>query len=401
MTAPRALSPWTILVVTTLVQVLVSGGALAPPVFAPEAAGAMGLEPRTIGFYTSIVYFGAMCTSLASGGLVGRWGAMRVSQGCLVFVAAGLGLIVFAHPVLAVVGALMIGFGYGPNTPASSHILARTTPPERRALVFSLKQTGVPLGGMLAGAIVPSLVLWLGWQVGTLVIAVAALALAAAVQPSRGFLDSDREPGKPIKGAALLGPLAVVWRYKPLRMLALASFTFTAMQLSLSTFLVTYFVHDLSLSLVSAGLIMAAAQAGGVVGRVFWGAVADRFLGARWMLALLAFGMAGTAGLTGMFEAAWPLWLITVVSVAFGATAIGWNGVYLAEIAHMAPDGEAGAATGGALFFTYAGVVFGPSLFGLLAGLPGGYGLAFGVYAVAAALGGVLVLGARDKAIKT
>lgn len=390
------MSSWTVLAVTTAVQVLVSGGALTPPVFAPEAAVAMGIDPRTIGFYTSIVYLGAMLTSLASGGVVGRWGAMRVSQACLVLVAIGLAMVAVASPWLAVLGALVVGFGYGPNTPASSHILARTTAPERRALVFSLKQTGVPLGGMLAGAIVPSLVLWVGWQGAALIAAVAAVGLAVLVQPSRAFLDSDRQPARPLKGAALLGPLMVVWRHRPLRMLALASFTFTAMQLSLSTFLVTFLVHNVGQSLVMAGFVMAAAQGGGVVGRVIWGALADRYTGARWMLALLAFGMAITAGITGLFDASWPMWMIVGVSVAFGATAIGWNGVYLAEVAHMAPAGEAGAATGGALFFTYAGVVFGPSLFGLIAGLPGGYGLAFGLYAVAAAIGGVLVLGARE-----
>ena len=43
--------------------------------------------------------------------------------------------------------ALLIGIAYGPSPVASSHILARLTPPAWMNLVFSAKQTGVPIGG--------------------------------------------------------------------------------------------------------------------------------------------------------------------------------------------------------------------------------------------------------------
>ena len=38
------------------------------------------------------------------------------------------------------------------SSPAGSEILQRFSPPPIRNLVFSIKQTGVPLGGVLAGA---------------------------------------------------------------------------------------------------------------------------------------------------------------------------------------------------------------------------------------------------------
>ena len=50
---------------------------------------------------------------------------------------------------------------------------------------------------------------------------------------------------------------------------------------------------------------------------------------------------------------------------SFGATAIGWNGVQLAEVARHAPPGEAGAMTGATGFVTFSGVVVGPPLFAL------------------------------------
>jgi MFS family permease len=66
-----------------------------------------------------------------------------------------------------------------------------------------------------------------------------------------------------------------------------------------------------------------------------------------------------------------------VLLVAFGASAIGWNGVYLAEVARRAPAGMAGAATGGTLAITFLGVVIGPVLFGALSAAAGSYRAGF------------------------
>jgi len=57
----------------------------------------------------------------------------------------------------------------------------------------------------------------------------------------------------------------------------------------------------------------------------------------------------------------------------FGASAVGWNGVYLAEVARQAPPGMASVATGGTLTVTFFGVVVGPPLFGLIVNLTGTY----------------------------
>jgi hypothetical protein len=96
-------------------------------------------------------------------------------------------------------------------------------------------------------------------------------------------------------------------------------------------------------------------------------------------LALLGALMAVFAWTAAGFSAAWPLPLLLAACAALGATAIGWNGVYLAEVAHVAAPGQAGLATGGCLFFTYVGVVFCPFLFGVLQRASGSYALAFAI----------------------
>jgi len=157
-------------------------------------------------------------------------------------------------------------------------------------------------------------------------------------------------------------------------------------QLCLAAYLVTHLHASLGYSLVAAGFALTVAQAGGVAGRVLWGFVADRFLGARRTLAVLAALMAAGAAGTALLQAGTPLVAVLLLVAVFGAGATGWNGVYLAEVARLAPAGQAGAATGGALAVTFFGVVLGPALFGAVSGAFGSYAAGYLASAIPAAL---------------
>ena len=175
--------PWLSLSVT--LAIIVSMALLTLPVMAPEVGRALKLPTTSIGVYVALAYLGAMAGSLASGAAVARLGAIRISQVGLLLCALGLALCTVPWLPAVALGAVLIGLGYGPITPASSHLLARSTSPERLSLVFSIKQTGVPLGGVLAGALVPGLLLWVGWQAALLAVAVACGVCAALAQPLR------------------------------------------------------------------------------------------------------------------------------------------------------------------------------------------------------------------------
>ena len=71
--------------------------------------------------------------------------------------------------------------------------------------------------------------------------------------------------------------------------------------------------------------------------------------------------MAVAAGAMAISSPDWPRAAMIVLCAAFGGTAIGWNGVYLAEVAREAPAGKTVEATGGALFFTFFGVLITPA----------------------------------------
>jgi MFS family permease len=90
------------------------------------------------------------------------------------------------------------------------------------------------------------------------------------------------------------------------------------------------------------------------------------------------------------------VWLYLVLML-LGATAIGWNGVYLAEVARQAPHGQAGVATGGTLGFTFLGVLCGPPLFGVAAARFGSYGDAYALLIIPALMIAVLLWISRER----
>jgi MFS family permease len=388
---------WGPLSITLAIQAMVAMALLTLPAIAPKVADVVGISAVYIGLYIAVAYTGAMAASLASGTAVARYGSIRVSQVSLLICAAGLALCAVPSVPAMAVGAFLVGLGYGPITPASSHLLARTTPAHRMSLVFSVKQTGVPLGGALAGAIVPGLQAVTGWQAALLAVAAANVVCAVVAQPLRAEFDADRDPARRLGVGHLLEPVRLVLSVPALRMLAACSFLFSIAQLSLTTYLVTYLTDSLAYGLVAAGFVLSISQLGAVFGRVLWGYASDRWFGARRTLAGLAALMALSSLATAAFHPGWPGVFVIAVLFVFGASAIGWNGVYLAEVARQAPEGKAGVATGGTLFITFMGVVLGPPVFGAVSGLFGSYRGGFATLAIPLALcAAALVRGARE-----
>jgi MFS family permease len=120
--------------------------------------------------------------------------------------------------------------------------------------------------------------------------------------------------------------------------------------------------------------------------------MADHHVAPRLLLSCLGLVMAACMIGYAMTGPDWALPVIVLIAVASGATAIGWNGVYLAEVARFSPPGMAGMVTGGTLFFTYFGVVLGPPAVAGIIGATGSFAIAFGAVglvtlAVAAFLG--------------
>ncbi len=349
----------------------------AVAVVAPEAAPDIGVDATYIGVFTTIVYVFAMLSGATTGAFVGRYGAIRVCQFTMLTAAAAMSVFTLATPVAAMVSAVLLGCAYGPFNPASAHVLAGVSTPQWRPLVFSIKQAGVPLGGMLAGLVVPLLAIRFRWEVGLLAVASVALVVMIMLQPSRRDFDADRKPGRLFASLSVLTPLRLVFGDRILRRFAITGFAYAGCQVSVGAFYVVYLVAALEMPLVKAGLMFAFLQFGAVFGRVFWGVVAERIVSTRTLLVCLGGLSAVCLGITAALTPAWPLAIVMVLGFVLGASSFGWVGIFLSEIAHLAPEGKASEATGGVQFVYFGGVVVVPPCFGAIINLTGSYTIAF------------------------
>ena len=321
----------------TMVQALVTMAAFTPAALAPALARSLDLPTAMVGLQVGVVYAGAMAMSLLSGGLVRRWGGLRTSQTALVMTVLGLALMALPSVAAVALGAALIGIGYGCTNPSAAHVLFRLAPPGRRNLIFSVKQAGQPLGGVLAGLVAPPLAVAHGMAAALGAAGLMCLVWLAFMQTFRARIDHDRDPDYPVFSRPF-ADVALVWRDRSLSVLAGAGCCFGAVQMAVTTFLVAMLVDELGIGLVAAGTVLAAHQVAGVVGRMFWGWLADRVGDGGGVLMAVA-AVAGSSALACLaLTPEGPQAAVVAVFLVLGFTAVGWNGVFQAEVVLRAPS---------------------------------------------------------------
>ena len=60
--------------------------------------------------------------------------------------------------------------------------------------MFSIKQAGVPLGGVIAGLAIPPLIEAFGWRTALVIAAAGAIAATVLMLPFRKRIEAPREP---------------------------------------------------------------------------------------------------------------------------------------------------------------------------------------------------------------
>jgi MFS family permease len=374
--------------ISLAVQMTMSLFAAAVPVLAPAVAAQRGWNPAIITFYPIVVYATAFLISFRIPQLLFRIGGMGLSLASLLAGGAGLLILLPPYAAAAALASAAIGCGAAAMNPASSQMLGPRTTPRTAALVMSIKQTGVPLGGVIAGALVPILVAHFGWRIAAVELAAMGFALAIALLPSINWLNGARAA----KPAAFrpLDPLRHLFAMPGMPALLFASLTFNGMQLCLRSFFVVYLVADQRLGLVTAGLAFSVSQAAGMIGQVGWAALSDRALSVRAVMAIIGTLMSAAALAMTAMTPRWPLGAVLVVAAVYGVSAAGYLPVLLGEVAKRSPAGLVGALTSGAQLFPLCGSILGPLAFGgmtAVLGMPAAFGLA-----AASTLAGTTVL---------
>lgn len=374
-----------------LQQTFAALGKGLPPVIAPAIIADLRLDPTWLGVYVAMAAFASLVFQLGCGSFIVRYGALRTSQVALAMLAIGLVAASAGALPLFALSAIVGGGGAAVSTPASSHLLGRYSPPRQAPLVFSIKQTAVPAGLLLAGLLGPLLTGWSGWRATLQIAAGACFVFALALEPLRREFDADRLPERAFRLSDFGTTLTSVTRNGDLRALSLACFVFNGLQTVFTSYFVIY-LTELGYSLAAAGIVFSVAMLVAVPGRILWGWLGSFHVAPRIVMGGLALGMAGSSALTGLYGPAWPALLVGVVAAGLSVTAMSWHGVLLAETARLAPEGSRGAATGGVLSFGQIGALLMPLVYALLLSATGSHGIGFVACGVPALLVGIVLL---------
>lgn len=353
------------------------------PVIAPQLAQMLGVDASWVGYQISILFGAAMLMSGLVGTVVLRWGACRAMQCSLWLCAAGMVAGLSGHLLLMPLAAIFIGASTALAAAGASHLLFRFGPPKHRNLIFSIKQTGVPLGWAAIALIAPVLTVLFSWRVSLLAVLVYSVAGALLLERWRRHWDDDRNPGAAAQTNMLTG-VVVLWRYATLRYLAMAAFFFSFVQLCLGSFTVNLLVQEGGYGLVTAGAMLSLVQLAGMAGRLVFGWLADR--SGRAIAALVVSSLIAAAGcVASMFISGnWPVPALVAFYLLFGLVVYGWNGVMHAQIARLSPPGMVSVATGGIMVWIFGGILVGPALFAATYRWIGSYTTTFGILALVA-----------------
>jgi predicted MFS family arabinose efflux permease len=181
-----------------------------------------------------------------------------------------------------------------------------------------------------------------------------------------------------------------------LRALAFATLCYTAAQMCLNTFLMSMAVREWQLDVAHAGAWVAALQAAGLAGRLFWGRFALRCKSAGRLLGLIGLLIAAAGIPLMLWPAAQSGLPMAMLVAVLGFTASGWNGVLVAEVSRIADPAGAGSLTGAVLVFGYAGLTVAPMAFAAASGVSS-MAMAFtGIFVASGLAGAVLCHATRD-----
>lgn len=338
------------------------------PVVAPLLTRSTGLAPERIGNLSSLTSAGTCLFLVFGSPILARLGPVLSLQLGAVMAVAAMALAATGSWSALVLAALLLGIGYGPTPPSGSRILAKTAPPAHRTLIFSIKQAGAPAGAALAGLIVVPFAVRYGWPPALLLAVGVGMISAIAIAPLRRMMDVERDPNRSIHPrvifsvANILTPVRALAGETAMLSISALALSFALVQGVLFSFSVTY-LTETGMPLAEAGLAYASMQGAGVFARIFLGYFADRTGRPAANLTVQAFIAAICVLGYAFLPPAPSLPLAAGVALLAGFFACSWNGIYMAEIARLAPPARIADATSGSTLLVFLGYVAGPTLF--------------------------------------
>ena len=342
---------------------------------------------------------GQAVSSIPNGTIIDRIGVRNgLLFGFSILLLAAVLISLARNIFIAYVALFMMGWGYSAINPATSKGVFLCFTANRRATAMGIKQTGVPLGGIIAGLVgglaVAHNVEVSGWnlQWQTIMLLIAAITFVGIglclILPKS--LNEAKETANQTSIANELKILASDWQFNRY---ALATLALNFGQYNFFTFLTAFLTKVLSFAQEAAGSVYSVVQAASAFARPFWGFASDFFLHSRkkalcaiiCFIAVLCFVACALISYAGA-----PAWFGISVSIILGITIASYPPLIQAITVEAVKPNKIGSALGYTHMAMHTGACLGPLAMGITLDLFN-YSVGYGLTA-AVVLMGVLLL---------
>jgi MFS family permease len=346
---------WAVLAAGTTAQASFSALTIGLPVLVPALQDKYDLSLREIGLLLASQWIGALVTLLPWGVAADRFGERIVLAVGLVGCGAALVAAAFASGFAALFAWLALAGASGSSVnSASGRAVMRWFDVDERGLALGVRQTAIPVGGLVAALTLPLLVHANGVEAAFLFLALLCVvgAIAGAVVLRERDLGDEvaiATVGRTLRDARLLR-------------LSLGSGLYLYSQVAVIGFgvLLLHDVHGLSDR--DAALVIAASQVLAIGLRIGVGRWSD-VVGAR-IGPLRRVGLAVSAALLATAALAdGPLAVLVPALAIAGGLSMAWNGLAFTAAAELAGAGRSGSAIGFQQTVLSAVGVVGPVVF--------------------------------------
>jgi MFS family permease len=389
---------WLMLGVALLAQITVSIVTQGVPTLAPFLQADLGLTRGQVGLFNSAVTAGSLVSMFAAGWVVD----VKGERAALIWGNLIVGLFCFAvtttHGFLTALLVLFAaGLGASFPTPAGSKAVMTWFPVAQRGMAMGVRQTGIPIGGALAAALLPTIAVLSGWHTAIAVSGTACFIAAGVCWLTYRTPDGatgGMAPTAHKKQAQLREVLT-----SDIVLLGLAGALLPLGQFALLTYLAIYLKETQNIPVTTTATLLVFAQITGASGRVLWGIWSDRWFRQHRKPALVWASVFSTGGslLLGWLPQGAPLWLIGAIVLVYAFNTIGWHGSWIAMLAESAGPDKQGRTLGMAMTIMYPGIMALPPLFGLFVDYTHSWQWAWTALALALAVGTTLVLLVKEQ----
>lgn len=333
------------------------------------------LSQTQVGLLISVVNIGPLLSMLFIGHALDRYGERWIIGVGSVLLGLTMGLVSLTSSYGTFLFVLfLVGIHYGTAQPGGSKVVVKWFDSTQRGLAMGIRQAGIPIGGAMAGWLIPLLSTRYDWSIA--VVCQAVLAIVGGLMFLFIYKDPVTENNKSTNDYNFMVELKNLLKQKQLYPLLFTGFVLVSLQMilvaHLMTFLQNIMVH---VTLVTAGQMLSICLLFGMIGRITLAWLSDKVWKGDRVQPLILTIWSVVLGLLALvfLPQKTPIFIIFILCAWLGFFGIGWYSLFIVQVAEKSRPDSIGLTVSYALTLNQSAIISAPFLFGLLVDLQSSY----------------------------